>query len=61
MQPANTGRVFIVPEEKAKMLAFIKRLANILEQAFPRKSPITFVDSVDEARQAMFAGKPKLV
>jgi len=61
LQPTNTGRVFVIPEEKAKMLAFIKRLANILEQAFPRKSPMVFVDSVEQARQMILVGKPKPV
>ena len=59
LQPPNTGRVFIIPEEKARMLAFIKRLAMILEQAFPQKSPMVFVNSVEQARQMIQVRKLK--
>ena len=58
-QPANTGRVLVIPEEKARMPAFVKRLALILEQAFPRKSRIIFVISLAEARQVSSAANAK--
>ncbi len=49
-QPRNTGRVIIVPEEKPRMLMFFKRMGTVIQQAFPNKNGVVFVDTIDEAR-----------
>ena len=49
-QPKNIGRVIIVPEDKPKMMMFFKRLASVLQQAFPKSGSLIFVDTIDEAR-----------
>ena len=49
-QPKNIRQVIIVPEDKPKMMMFFKRLASVIQQAFPKKGSLIFVDSIEEAR-----------
>lgn len=60
-QPPNVGRVVIIPEDKPTMLMFVKRLANVIQQVFPKKGSIIFVDSLEAARQLDIENRAKPV
>ncbi len=50
-QPANVERIIIIPGGQSTMLAFVKRLASVLQQIYPQKGRVTFVDLLDAARE----------
>lgn len=56
-QPSNTGRLVIVmpPGKTSVMASFMKRLAQIVAQILPRKSPVLFADSYEEGQKLLMA------
>jgi len=50
-QPPNVQRVLIIPGDQTTTLMFVKRIATVLQQVFPQKGKLQFVDSLAAARQ----------
>lgn len=53
-QPANTGKIIVVPYETSTLQAFMKSLIAVFEKLYPTKSKIIMVDTLEEA-QALVA------
>jgi hypothetical protein len=60
-QPSNTGRVIIInPNTASPLMSFIMRLGKILNEIYPAKSKVVFVQSQHEADKLLSAESSRI-